>query len=188
MGPIDGTHGCPQKTLAKCRSSDRPDVSENPGPARIDVFQHPGLATAWLSLGAGHWLYRPGSNFDRFWSILMPKHSQSHFETRATATGLRTLAPQLFYRWYTRGCMEKRMFSLHRGGCCQVKLEMPFFVGNPGCHPQHPFRAAGCLCVCRISSRGPFGEAGPPKMLQKSSKCIKDMSTSNQPWGRPWMA
>eukprot|EP00661_Eupelagonemidae_sp_cell13_P010992 gene10992-biopygen12369 len=49
-----------------------------------------------------------------------------------------------------------------------MKLGIHFFVGNPGYHPPHPLRAAGCLCVCRISARGPFGEAWAPKKHSKS--------------------
>eukprot|EP00661_Eupelagonemidae_sp_cell13_P020660 gene20660-biopygen10127 len=53
-----------------------------------------------------------------------------------------------------RAC--RKHASLPQPGCVTAapgETENPFSVGNPGCHPPHPFRAAGCLCVCRMSAR-----------------------------------
>eukprot|EP00661_Eupelagonemidae_sp_cell13_P022292 gene22292-biopygen14759 len=37
-----------------------------------------------------------------------------------------------------------------------------FFVGNPGCHPPQPFRAAGCLCVSPNQTKPTSGWTGQP--------------------------
>eukprot|EP00661_Eupelagonemidae_sp_cell13_P018180 gene18180-biopygen3916 len=64
-----------------------------------------------------------------------------------------------------------------------MKLEIPFFVGNPGCHPPHPWRAAGCLCVCRISARCPFGEAWAPKNTPKVVQMHQNSPQATSPGG-----